>query len=147
MHGGVSPEEVIVPTAIYKLGKVQWKQPAVRFPELKLSGAEGKAKFYIKRVVPIAVELQNLNDTSLEVKRIEVLSPEADVKHVETAEAPPNGSATVKVHCYFNESALDAGEVQLSIHYEIAGETRELQVELKCEFKSAMSGGLNLRDL
>jgi hypothetical protein len=147
MHGGLTPEEVIVPTAEYKLGKVQWKKPALRFPELKFSGAEGRAKFYIKRVVPIAIELQNLNNTKIEVRRVEVRSPDADVKHAETAEVPPNGTATVKVHCYFYENALDADAVRLSLHYEIAGETQELPVELKSEFKSAMSGGLNLRDL
>ncbi len=147
MHGGLTPEEVIVPAAVYRLGKLQWKKPALRFPELKFSGTEGRAKFYIKRVVPIAIELQNLNEAKIEVRRVEVNSPEADVKHVETAEVQPNATATVKVHCYFYENALEADVIQLSLYYEIAGEAHELPVELKSEFKSAMSGGLNLRDL
>jgi len=147
MHGGLSPEEVIVPTAVYKFSKIQWKQPAVRFPELKFTGAEGRAKFYIKRVIPITIEMQNLNEALIEVRRIEVISPEADVKHVDTAKIAANESATVKVHCYFYESALDSDKIELKIRYEIAGEILEFPVELKSEFKSALSGGLNLRDL
>jgi len=34
LHGGVTPEEVIVPTAIYKLVKAAWKTPAARFLNL-----------------------------------------------------------------------------------------------------------------
>ena len=46
LHGGVTPEEVIVPTAIYKAIKVSWKRPAARFLNLDLIKESGRAKFF-----------------------------------------------------------------------------------------------------
>ena len=69
LHGGGTPEEVIVPTAIYKLVKAAWKPPAARFLNLDLVRDTGRAKFYIQRVVTLEVEIQNPNTIDIRILR------------------------------------------------------------------------------
>jgi hypothetical protein len=51
------------------------------------------------------------------------------------------------MNCYFKKAALDKKSLEIEIAYEIAGKQRTFPLTLNSEFKSAMSVGLNLRDL
>jgi hypothetical protein len=147
LHGGVTPEEVIVPVSTYRMSTVAWEALKVRYPNLEMVHSGGTAKFYIKRVVTIQMELQNLNSEPADVKRIELAAPEADLKHVHTEAVPAQATGEARVSCYFYESALESDTIELHLTYEIAGEEHTLELTIPSEFKSAMSGGLNLRDL
>ena len=85
LHGGVTPEEVVVPTALYKLVKAAWKAPAARFLDLDLMRETGRAKFYIQRVVTVKIEIQNPNTVDIRVLRASVASPETDLKSCDVA--------------------------------------------------------------
>jgi hypothetical protein len=147
MHGGATPEEVIVPTASYKMVKAVWKTPSVRFLNLDLVKETGAAKFYIQRVVTLEIEIQNLNSTEIHIHRASVISPETDLKSCETVTIPAGSVNTLRMNCYFKKAALDKKSLEIEIAYEIAGEQRTFPLTLDSEFKSAMSVGLNLRDL
>lgn len=147
MHGGVTPEEVIVPIASYKMVKVAWVTPSVRFLKLDLDGETRAAKFYIQRVVALEMEIQNLNSTEIHVLRATVISPDTDLKSCEPVAVPAGGVNVLKMNCYFKKAALDTKGLEIEIIYEIAGEQRTLPVRLEAEFSSAMSAGLDLRDL
>ena len=147
MHGGATPEEVIVPTASYKMVKAAWKRPSVRFLNLDLVKETGAAKFYIQRVVMLEIEIQNLNSTEIRIHRASVISPEADLKSCETVTVTAGSVNTLRMNCYFKKAALDKKRLEIEIVYEIAGEQRMLPLTLDSDFKSAMSVGLNLRDL
>jgi hypothetical protein len=147
MHGGVTPEEVIVPTASYKMVKAVWKTPSVRFLNLDLVKETGAAKFYIQRVVTLEIEIQNLNSTEIRIHRASVILPETDLKSCETVTIPAGSVNTLRMNCYFKKAALDKKSLEIEIAYEIAGEQRTFAHTLDSEFKSAMSVGLNLRDL
>ena len=147
VHGGASPEEVIVPVAQYKLVKAAWKKPAARFLNLDLVRETKRAKFYIQRVVTLEIEIQNPNASAVSVFRASILSPECDLKGFEPAVVRPKSANTVPVSCYFKKSALGEKNLEIEIAYEIAGERHTLPLTLESEFKSAMASGFSLRDL
>ena len=147
LHGGVTPEEVIVPTAIYKLVKAAWKTPAARFLNLDLVKETGRAKFYIQRVVTLKVEIQNPNAIDIRILRASVTSPETDLKSCEVAVIPAGSVNTLQMSCYFEKAALGEKSLEIEIAYEVSGEQHTLSLTLECEFKSAMAGGFSLRDL
>ena len=147
LHGGVTPEEVIVPTALYKLVEVAWKTPAGRFLNLDLVKETGRAKFYIQRVVTLEIEIQNPNSIDIRILRASVASPETDLKSCEAGAIPAGSANTIQMNCYFQKSALGEESLEIEIAYEIASEQHTLSLTLECEFKSALSGGFSLRDL
>ncbi|MCZ6774987.1 MAG: hypothetical protein O7D34_00845 [Ignavibacteria bacterium] len=147
LHGGVTPEEVIVPTAMYKLIKASWKTPETRFLNLDSVKETGRAKFYIQRVVTLKVEIQNPNTVDIRILRASVTSPETDLKSCEVAVIPAGSVNILQMSCYFKKSASGEKSLELGIVYEISGEQHTLPLTLECEFKSAMAGGFNLRDL
>ncbi len=147
MHGGVTPEEVIVPTASYKMVKAAWKTLAARFLNLDLARETGRAKFYVQRVVTLDIELQNPNATDIRILRATVMSPEADLKSCETMTIPAGRVKPLRMSCYFKKAALGGKPLEIEIAYEIAGEQHTLPLVLESEFKSAMAGGFSLRDL
>ena len=147
VHGGVTPEEVIVPTAIYKLIKTTWLPPATRFLNLNLPKKTGRAKFYIQRMVPIVIEIQNPNSVELSISQAIIVSPETDINSSDAVVVSPGDVGTIKLNCYFKKMALGENELEIEIAYEIFGESHTMTIVLDCEFKSAISGGFNLREL
>ena len=147
MHGGVTPEEIIVPAAQYKLVKAAWKTPAARFLNLDLIRETGRAKFYIQRVVTLEVEIQNPNPSDIRILRASIMSPETDLKSCETVVIPAGSVNTLRMNCYFKKAALGERSLEIEIAYEIAGDQHTLPITLESEFRSAMASGFSLRDL
>jgi hypothetical protein len=147
LHGGVTPEEVVVPTALYKLVKTAWKTPATRFLNLDLTKETGRAKFYIQRVVPLVIEVQNPNSVDLRILRASVTFPETDLKSCNVSVVPAGGVNTVQMGCYFKKTALGQNNLEIEIAFEISGEEHTLDLTLESEFKSAMASGFSLKDL
>jgi hypothetical protein len=146
-HGGVTPEEVVVPFARYGLTAMSYKKPVTRFVNIDLNKQTNLARFFIQRVVGIKIEVQNPNSVPLQVTAIEALAPEAAIKDVRIAELEPAGIATIRIDLYFQKSALAADALELNIRYLVDGAEHELALSLPAEFKSATAPGLNLRNL
>lgn len=147
MHGGATPEEVIVPVAYYKLIKAAWKKPAARFLNLDLMAETGRAKFYVQRMVTLEIEVQNPNPAEISIVRATIMSPDTDLKGCETTTIQAGSSKSITMNCYFKKTALGENPLEIEIVYEIADEHHTLTVTLECDFKSALSGGFNLKDL
>jgi hypothetical protein len=147
LHGGVTPEEVVVPTALYKLIKTAWKAPAARFLNLDMIKETGRAKFYIQRVITVTIEVQNPNAVDLHVLSASVSSPETDLKNCDVGIIPAGSANTIQMNCYFKKSALGEKNLEIEIAYEISGDKHTHALLLECDFKSAMAGGFSLRDL
>ena len=146
MHGGATPEEVIVPTACFRKAPQALAGPSWRFLDLRLD-AQGMATFYVCRTVRVQLELQNSAHEPLAVTESEVLSPSTDVKSASTAVIPPGETRTLVYDLYFSRSAVEADSLVLHVTYEIAGQERVLEVRLPAIFRSAQTGGFSLRDL
>lgn len=146
-HGGASPEEVLVPAAVFKPTKLAWKEPALRFIELKIDRKIGRAVFYIQRIISIKIEIQNLNSDPIRIPQIDVLNPKADVKKYSLPEIGGEKSEVVSVDCYFDKTALKEDELIIQVNYEIAGEEYTTSLGAAAEFKSASAVGFSLKDL
>lgn len=147
VHGGVTPEEVLVPAAVYRTEKAEWKSPGVRFLNLDINKETGLAQFFVQRLVPLELEIQNPNNIGIKIKQFGVLSPATDLKDFETPEIDPEKTGVAHVDCYFEKSALEENSLVIEVSYEISGETRVVTEEIESEFKSALRTGVNLRDL
>lgn len=147
LHGGATPEEVIVPIMHYKLVEVARGKPLTRFLNLDLNKDTTRARFYIQRVVMIEIEIQNPNKSEVKVFRASIISPEADLKSFETTIVPVEETGHIKISCYFKRSALGEKDLELELAYEIEGEKHVLPLSLKSEFVSAQKGGFSLKDL
>jgi len=140
-HGGVSPEEVIVPVGVYRMTAVSWKKPAIRFMNLDMVKTGDRARFYIQRIVTVEIEVQNPNSSSLRVIGLEVTGPGADIKSMKLPTVSPGSVEILRTELYFRKTALQAGSLDIKLAYEIGGEEFGLSTSLPTEFKSAMSGG------
>ena len=147
LHGGMTPEEVIVPISSYKLVKAAFRMPAARFVDLDVIQATGLVKFYIQRVVNLQVEIKNLNSSTLKITRASILAPEADLKEYDTIEIPAGGTTDMHLSCYFKKEALGTKSLAVELAYLIDDAQHTFTLDLDCEFKSAQSTGFNLRDL
>ncbi len=148
MHGGVTPEEVIVPIALYKLVDVDWETPIMRFLNKRLMNEAGIINFYIQRIVSIQFEVQNPNVVDLQITGCSVLSPETEIKKDNFfGIVPANCSESFDMDCYFSKEAKNHQSLEIQISYEIENEQHTSSLSLSSRFRSAMSGGLNLKDL
>ena len=121
--------------------------PAVRFSGLRQDSGTGKAIFYVQRLVTFAVVVKNPNRETLTIRRVEVLTPDAEVKAFTAACIAEGEERSFSVSCLFNGSARGKEELVLHIAYEIAGDERAVELKTAAEFKSALTTGLNLKDL
>jgi len=147
IHGGVSPEEVIVPCARYGLVSIAAKKPFIQVLNLDMTPDESKARFYIQRVVRIEVEIQNPNATTLYSRALEVVSPDTAVKGVGLNDVAAGSVTTLTMDLYFRKSAQDESSLELKFRYAVGGDDYEQIITVPAEFKSAMSGGFSLKDL
>lgn len=146
-HGGATPEEVLVPCGLYRPVKASWKRPDTRFISLTQDERTGRAQFYIQRVVTIELELYNPNPVEIRLLRASVTHPDNELKDTSLPKIPGEQRDTVRLDCYFRKTALGERDMELEIVYEIAGDTKTLELVLPSEFRSAMSGGFSLKNL
>ncbi len=147
LHGGITPEEVIIPYALYKPVKAAWKEPVIRFLNLKMDKTEGKVYFYIQRITTLELEIQNLNSMDMNILRVSIISPVTEIKTGKVTVVPGRSTEIISINPYFGKNALEHEILEIEIHYEISGEHYTRVLEQQCIFKSVMAGGLNLRNL
>ncbi|MFH1943505.1 MAG: hypothetical protein ABIL68_15490 [bacterium] len=147
VHGGATPEEVLVPAAIFKPVKPVWKTLPARFLGLKIDPETGKTSFYIQRVISIKIEVQNPNLEPVQVLQVDILSPDTDTKSCTTPHIGGNQYGVIQMDCYFNSSALKSEELAIQFTYRIAEDEYTKELSLSAEFKSAVTGGFSLKDL
>jgi len=147
VHGGATPEEVVVPVGIFRPVKPVWKALGARFLNLKIDNETGKASFYIQRIISLQIEIQNPNAEAVHIHQVEILSPDADVKSCKMPHIETNQYGIIHLDCYFNKSALGNEELAVLLTYKISGTESTKDITLPAEFKSAVTGGFSLRDL
>jgi hypothetical protein len=137
---------VIVPAGMFRPVKATWKEPSVRFLNLRLD-AQGKAIFYVMRVTALQVELVNPNAEPISVSQVELLAPDGEVKQFTKSEIPGHSRGVVDVALYFQKTAPGKDELALQLAYTLAGVEHSFSLNAGAEFKTAMSGGFSLKDL
>ncbi len=148
VHGGATPEEVIVPVAVFKEVESQWREPKSRFIGLKLDPGSNAAVFHVQRIAGIEVAIQNSNPDPLRIVRVEIIKPESsEVREFNPCEIDGHKEKRFNIKCYFKNSATRENELLLRAVYRYGEAERELLLSLKSTFKTAMTGGFSLKNL
>ncbi len=142
LHGGATPEEIIVPWVVWRTVRPAIKDLAARFLDLPVP-----IVFYVQRLTTLAVEISNPNSQRVRVLEIRVVQPETDLVKFEPLDLEGKQSGQIAASMYFKKSALGRGILQLALDYEIEGERHTLELPLQVEFRSAQMGGFSLKDL
>lgn len=144
-HGGATPEEVLVPSGLFRLYSADWVTPALRFVDLDLTG--GSARFYIKRIVQLTFEVQNPNGDACHLEAIEITPAAGEIRHFDALQVPAKGTARGTLSLYFTEAALSIEKIDLSFDLRIGQDALPRKIELPVNITSAISAGIDLRNL
>jgi hypothetical protein len=148
VHGGATPEEIIVPVAIFKTIESKWKEPLGRFVNVNLDPASQAAVFHVQRLEEIEIAIQNPNIEPLRVIRAEIVKPEtSELRMFNSCEIDNKSEKKLKIKCYFNKVAINTNELSIRFIYYYGEEKSELIFSLKSIFKTAMTGGFSLKNL
>lgn len=91
--------------------------------------------------------LTSWHSEAIRILRVDVLSPDTDVKGYNTPNIEAGRYSVVTIDCYFNRSALENSELTLKLTYSMADEESAVKLSVAADFKSAASGGFSLKDL
>lgn len=144
-HGGATPEEVIVPHGIFRLYPANWTPPRLRFLDLDLSA--GHARFYIKRIVPLAIEIQNSNSEEIRLESIRPVPGVGEVRAFDAVVIPPKGTNATTVSLYFSNEAINVSAMAFELTFRIGQDMISQKIELPIKITSATSGGIDLKNL
>lgn len=143
-HGGATPEEVIVPTAVFRLFPANWIAPAVRFL-LKLK--DGRAAFYVKRMATVEIEIQNPNAAELKLESVSLTPLVGEIRSFSQATIAANSLGQASVSLYFAPAATIILRLTFEFQFRVAQETLTRQIELPVVISSAASTGTDLTNL
>lgn len=144
-HGGATPEEVIIPTGVFRIFRAVWLEPGVRFLNLKLK--DGRGVFYVKRIATIEVEIQNNNRDECRLESVGITPNVGEIRNFERAVVPPNATGKSTVTLYFSQSATSTQTLAFTFTFRIAQETLSRRIELPVMISSAAAGGTDLTNL
>ncbi len=144
-HGGATPEEVIVPTGIFRLFRAVWAEPAVRFLNLKLK--DGRTMFYVKRMANVEFEIQNTNPDACRLESVSITPTVGEIRSFVPSVVAPNSVGKNVVSLYFGAQATTTQTLTFAFHFRIAQETLDRRVELPVAISSAATGGTDLTNL
>lgn len=146
VHGGATPEELLVPVMTFRPVAVAWKAPECRPEGLRLNAA-GEALFYLRRLQPIRLEVRNPNAVDIEIARVDVLSAGAEIRQSVLTSVAPQGKAEVRMELMFSDAAMMESELVLQLAWSIQGQREVREIRIPARVQSATGGGFSLKDL
>ncbi len=138
IHGGLTPEETLVPVAVFTPLTASPKPLTVR-----LLGKE----FYYARKSEIRLELVNTNAYACESARLEIQNPNVDAPGVELDTLPPMSQKIVSLPGRFRRSAGDIEALHIRIRYDFLEQPQVQDTEQAIEMKSMMTQAFDLDEL
>lgn len=144
-HGGSTPEEVLVPSGLFRPYSAAWTPPKLRFVNLDL--VNGKARFYIKRIVKLTYEVQNANADECLLEGIELSPAIGEIRHFDAIQIPARGTLQGSLSLYFADSALSVEKFTLTFDLRIGQDSLPHGIELPVTITSATTTGIDLRNL
>lgn len=138
IHGGLTPEETLIPVAIFTPRTVSPKPLAVRL----LSN-----QFYYERKSEIQIELVNVNTYPCEAVRLEILNTNVDATGIELDILAPMSQAAVTIEGRFRRSRGEVGMLQIRVGYSFLGQPQQQDIEQTVEMKSMMKPAFDMNEL
>ncbi|MFQ5854903.1 MAG: hypothetical protein ACE5LU_04575 [Anaerolineae bacterium] len=138
IHGGLTPEETLVPVAVFTPLTVSPKPLTVRLLD---------REFYYARKSEVRVELVNTNAYPCESVRLEIQNPNVDAPGVELAIMGPMSEEIVTLDGRFRRSQGDIDKLHIRVTYDFLEQPQQQEVEEAVEMKSMMEPAFDLTEL
>lgn len=138
VHGGLTPEETIVPLCVF--------QPVVEAPkDLTVRLLDDTFRYGAKAAVDL--ELVNVNPYPCLDLRVEILDENVDCEPVELEDLPGHQDVEIGVPVRIWRRDEAVSSLRLKISYQLLGERRQQIVERPITMRSMMESGFDLEDL
>lgn len=138
IHGGLTPEETLVPVAVFTPVTVSPKPLKVRLLD---------KEFYYGRRTEFRIEVVNTNAYACQAVRLEVRNPSVDVPGKELDALAPMSEAVVTLEGRIRRSRGDVDTLRIRITYRFLEQPHEQDVEQRIEMKSMMERAFDLDEL
>lgn len=138
IHGGLTPEETLVPVAVFSPVTVSPKPLSIRLL---------KHEFVYGRKSEIRVELVNLNTYPCEFVNVEILSPHVDTTTIHIPAITPMSATEVAFEARFRRAQGDLEILPLRVTYTFLGQPQQQDSEQPIKMRSIMTSAFDLRDL
>jgi hypothetical protein len=133
VHGGLSPEETILPLMIFESGKTELKMPIIRL-------VSNEFRFGTKSIVEF--EIINENSTSIEDVVLTVTKTDGEVEVVEPApiiqKIDPLNISKAKVALRFYRKIESKKSIDVTVEFKLLGRTYTHNQNLPIQMKSLM---------
>lgn len=138
IHGGLSPEETVVPLAVFAPVVVTPKPLTVRLltDELRYG-----VKLFIR------LELVNPNQYACQGVQVEVLSPNTRATPVTVGDLDALGQTEVQIEARIRQISGEMTTLQVQVRYEFLGQSHSQTAELPVKMKRLMTTTLDLDEL
>ena len=144
-HGGATPEEVLIPSGLFRLYTAEWGNPRVRFVDLEQIA--GRARFYIKRMVNLTFEIQNPNLDDCRLEAVRIPEQTGEVRHFDAILIPANGTAQGSLNLYFSNSSMHLEMLSIIFELRIGQQPLSCSIDLPVTITSATTSGIDLNNL
>jgi hypothetical protein len=138
IHGGLTPEETLVPVAIFAPLTVSPKPLTLRLL---------RREFYYARKSEIPLELVNTNAYPCQSVRIEIQNPNVDAPGLELDTLAPMSQEIVTLEGRFRRSPGGVDALRTRLTYACLGQPQQQDVEETVEMKSMMTQAFDLQEL
>lgn len=138
IHGGLTPEETMVPVAIFTPQTVSAKPLVVHLLE---------STFYYERKSDIKLELINANTYPCQEVRIEILNPNVDTLAIELNELGAMSETKVLLEGRFRRSRGKIESLQIRTTYKFLEQPQQQEDQQPVELKSMMTQAFDLNEL
>ena len=145
-HGGATPEEVLIPCAVFRLNSADWVAPKVRLVDQQ-SRPDGKFGFYIKRMTNLKFEIQNPNAGECSLEAVRVVPEVAEVREAGALTVGSESTGQTAISLYFSGAAVGVEMLTMEFHFRVAQKDLVTKLELPVNVASVMSTGNNLDSL
>lgn len=138
IHGGLTPEETLVPVAVFTPLTVSPKPLVVHLLD---------REFYYGRKSEIQVELVNTNAYPCEAVQVEIQNPNVDVSGVELDVLAPMSQEVVTLVGRFRRSQGEIHALRIRVTYSFLEQPQQQDVEVLVEMQSIMKQAFDLDEL
>jgi hypothetical protein len=138
IHGGLTPEETLVPVAVFTPVTVSPKPLGVRLL---------RKEFYYGRRTEFQIELVNTNAYACESVRLEVRNQSVDAPGAELGTLAPMSEQVVTLEGRIRRSRGDVDTLRIRVTYDFLEQPQEQEVEQPIEMKAMMERAFDLDEL
>ncbi|MFQ6041789.1 MAG: hypothetical protein ACE5PV_13105, partial [Candidatus Poribacteria bacterium] len=135
VHGGCTPEETIVPFALFKKVSIHLQKP-------RLSLLDNVFRYAVKSVIKL--DIVNPNEYPLENVSFIIQQPDVTYDEVVLAEIPAKQVVTQKIPCRFARAAEKIDKLALTLQFQYRGQEQSFDYEFSITMKAMMESGFGI---